>query len=166
VEENIFHAIESVKVESAHKRYGDKESWQKAKAASGTVLQWDPDHLLSGEKHKGRRAVQIGIRPEVVQGFFNTKECILAVEDVTAFVQEQRERKDRGESVLTPAETIYTPLNRGIVSIVGLQVDLSQEEVEHNGVARAFEQVCDSNCGSNESNAIDQGDAIGKRTCE
>lgn len=78
-----------------------REEWEEAVARSDVRLQWDPDHGPSGAPQK-RRAIQIGIRGDVVHRF--NDEWLIAIEDVSSFVAEQR---GRDPSVLvTPRERV------------------------------------------------------------
>ncbi|KAG1673413.1 hypothetical protein FOA52_002178 [Chlamydomonas sp. UWO 241] len=98
-------------------RYGSRDAWQAAKAASSTVLQWDPDH----DPHGGalpRRAAQLGLRPRCVSHVYNPG--IVCIRDVTPFVLEQSARVAAGEEPLVPAETVYTPQMDGAAEAVGI----------------------------------------------
>ena len=54
----------------------------------GTVrLQWDPDHTPNGNKIPDRRAIQLGIKGEMLEKF--SKEFIIKIDDITDFVLEQ-----------------------------------------------------------------------------
>ena len=60
--------------------------WQEQVKTSSVRLQWDPDHDPFGAKLE-RRAIQIGLRSEFTRSF--SKEDILLIEDISAFVAEQ-----------------------------------------------------------------------------
>ncbi|KAK9696826.1 hypothetical protein K7432_012263, partial [Basidiobolus ranarum] len=47
-------------------------------------LQWDPDHLPNGERHTARKAIQIGIRGDILIEFLN--KWITQIEDIPDFV--------------------------------------------------------------------------------
>ena len=67
-------------------------------------LQWDPHHAPNGDKFTLKRAVQLGLK-----GSFNLKsfhENILKIEDITDFVKEQHERRQRGDSFFVPKESV------------------------------------------------------------
>ncbi|MCH2235600.1 MAG: DUF4291 domain-containing protein [Crocinitomicaceae bacterium] len=66
--------------------YASHEDWKQKLTTSSVRLQWDPDHDPYGAKLK-RRAIQIGIRNEEVIGY--SKNDILAIDDISAFVKEQ-----------------------------------------------------------------------------
>ncbi len=56
------------------------------KSAPLCRLQWDPDHFPNGEKHCGRRAVQLGMKNLGEE--FN--EAIVAIEDISSYVEDCR----------------------------------------------------------------------------
>ena len=77
------------------------------------ILQWDPDHAPDGEAIKERRALQLGLRNEMLLKF--SQEFVVSIVDVTEFVLEQYERckvRDRPFRDLTRLET---PLEREYV---------------------------------------------------
>lgn len=78
---------------SYDKSYGDESTWRDNLSNSDVRIQWDPDHNVKGEKLK-RRAVQIGIKNEALQKFNN--EYIKSIQDITAFVKEQKTKIDSG----------------------------------------------------------------------
>jgi len=96
-------AVHSSFVESI---YGTTDQWKRDVASSQVRLQWDPDHLPSGEPTE-RRAVQLGLRGETLRLY--SKEWIVDIEDISPFVASQRERaKARGsDGLLTPCESPY-----------------------------------------------------------
>jgi len=70
-------------------------------------LQWDPDYLPSGHRAGGRRAIQLGLRREALDGFKGS--AIESIDDISDFVGEQRENAKNEDyaGLLTPVETIY-----------------------------------------------------------
>mmetsp|Transcript_25705 Transcript_25705/g.77458 ORF Transcript_25705/g.77458 Transcript_25705/m.77458 type:complete len:140 (-) Transcript_25705:78-497(-) len=54
-------------------------------------MQWDPDHSPAGGK-LDRRAIQLGLSPQVQQTLFNTPNCLRGVADITDFVAVLRGR--------------------------------------------------------------------------
>ena len=112
--------------------YASREAWQADKRERGTVLQWDPDHTPDGQAHPGRRAMQIGIRSEMVQSLFNTRNCIRAIEDITEYVISQRQRLEAGQELLLPRETVYVPLR---LQQVSERLQLDPTKVEPSGLA-------------------------------
>ncbi len=65
----------------------DHELWKNKVLNSSSRLQWDPDHDPHGNK-LDRRAIQIGVRNELTKAY--ATEDILAIEDISHFVDEQR----------------------------------------------------------------------------
>jgi len=95
---------------SALDRYLQQATTNKKNPTGQTVrLQWDPDHLPKGGKHDGgRRAIQLGLKGVI--GFVSGAD-ILQIQDITAFVDEQRSRMtNNGTGELqVPRERIYEP---------------------------------------------------------
>lgn len=77
--------------------FATEQEWKAAKPAKGygVQMQWDPDHSPAGGKLK-RRAIQLGMSPDVQNTIFNTRRCIHRIDDITEFVAKQRERLVRG----------------------------------------------------------------------
>ena len=86
--------------------YATEEDWKEAVARSDVRMQWDPDHTPSGRKCD-RRAIQIGLRGEAARRYAN--EWIVAIEDISGFVADQRVHAELGDhaSLLTPVERPY-----------------------------------------------------------
>ncbi len=86
--------------------FATHEAWQKDVARSNVRLQWDPDHDPSGAKQV-RRAIQLGLRRDILEGFKG--EAILAIEDISPFVEEQRRslKKPEYAGLMTPKEAVY-----------------------------------------------------------
>jgi len=63
-----------------------REEWHNDLKNSSVRLQWDPDHNPYGAKLT-RKAIQIGVRNEEIQSY--SKDDILEIEDISAFVNEQ-----------------------------------------------------------------------------
>ncbi|WMW80306.1 DUF4291 domain-containing protein [Undibacterium cyanobacteriorum] len=85
----------------------DEAQWRTALSNSEVRLQWDPDHDPFGNSCT-RRAIQLGLRGSMLARYGQEK--ILRIEDITAFVQQQRRQRDLDLSLLeTPAESIYIP---------------------------------------------------------
>ena len=86
--------------------YQSNDAWQKDVARSNVRLQWDPDRLPSG-KRAGRRAIQLGLRREALDGFRG--EEIVSIHDISDFVSEQRVNAEKEDyaGLLTPVEAIY-----------------------------------------------------------
>ncbi|XP_033099502.1 uncharacterized protein LOC117103116 [Anneissia japonica] len=84
-------------------------------------LQWDPDHNPHGEKEE-RRAIQLGLRGEVLQKY--ATEWIHKIEDVTAFVHEQKRILDseKIENLITAKETVYPVTNPKTAQLIGVDI--------------------------------------------
>jgi hypothetical protein len=69
-------------------------------------LQWDPDHNPDGSKVPDRRAIQLGLRREMLEKF--SREFIVKVDDVTEFVKEQAKNvSDTCDNLMVPEEHVY-----------------------------------------------------------
>lgn len=86
--------------------YPTRAEWQTAVQRFEVRLQWDPDHDPGGVKQE-RRAIQLGLRGETLRQY--GRECIIEIEDISAFVKEQRETNLFApySDLLTPTENIY-----------------------------------------------------------
>jgi len=117
----FFERILVDAVPSSYSQYcGDTHSeWQGKLSSSEVRLQWDPDHDPSGRKLE-RRAIQLGLRGGVLRAFATSE--IRELFDMTPFVVAQRSHVKRNAwtNLLTPIETIYTPLNSAAAENVGL----------------------------------------------
>jgi hypothetical protein len=100
-DEILAQAVHSGFVEAV---YGDRGSWQQKVKESGVRLQWDPDHAPNGAKVE-RRAIQLGLRGEVLKKY--AQEWIIAIEDLSQFVSEQRENIGKLDGLITPRERVY-----------------------------------------------------------
>ncbi|WP_328820706.1 DUF4291 domain-containing protein [Permianibacter fluminis] len=104
-------------------RYATRDDWATAIETSDVRLQWDPDHDPHG-KPLARRAVQLGLRGPSLRRF--SDEAIVKVEDITPFVQQQRDLLEQGvDSLFTPLELVYWPANSNTANSVGLDAPLS-----------------------------------------
>jgi hypothetical protein len=130
---------------SYDKSYGDESTWRENLSSSNVRIQWDPDHNFKGEKLK-RRAVQIGIKNEALQKFNN--EYIKSIQDITAFVKEQKTKIDSGnewfyvinESIIevnsalkkkfSIPEVFRTPFVEGIISEFNHKKAITQANFE------------------------------------
>ncbi len=100
--------------------YSTEAEWEEAKARSPVRLQWDPDRAPSGDR-LDRRAIQLGLRGEVLRQYATN--WILKLEDISAFVQEQRQNWKTDLSCLRiPSETLYPVTNSDIAQRLGLSV--------------------------------------------
>jgi hypothetical protein len=75
----------------------------------GRSLQWDPDHLPTGEKCE-RRALQLGLRGSALEAY--GKREIVEIIDMSAFIAEQRANVDAWQTgeLMTPSERVYIPV--------------------------------------------------------
>ncbi len=90
------------------KIYTDKATWQKDLEQKEGRLQWDPDHDLHGREME-RRAIQVGLKGNLLQEF--GREMIDRIENITDFVQEQKQTLDKKdlEHLHVPAATLFLP---------------------------------------------------------
>jgi len=94
--------------------YGSEQQWQRAVQRSDVRLQWDPDHSPTGGRLT-RRAIQLGLQREAIKKY--AREWIIEIEDISAFVAEQRQRvlAQDFEALLTPSEQVYESSALGCV---------------------------------------------------
>lgn len=98
--------------------FHDRETWQSAVRRSDVRLQWDPDHLPSGEPC-GRRAIQLGLRGRALAAY--GKEEIIEIADISEFVAAQRANSTGGaRDLVMPVERIYVPQDALVGSRIGL----------------------------------------------
>jgi Domain of unknown function (DUF4291) len=98
--------------------YGREEDWRAALAHSSVRLQWDPDHDPHGAP-LARRAVQLGLRGDTLRRY--AEEWILAVEDISSFVTEQRQRLRDGNSIDTPSERVMPIADTRLAMRIGIE---------------------------------------------
>ena len=123
----LFDEILAAAVPSTYTEalYPDHESWEKAIGGSDVRLQWDPDHGPKGDS-LDRRAIQLGLRGDMLRRY--GKEELVAVQDISDFVAEQRAHADNGsDDLLTPREEVYRPAREDAWRSVGLQSDVQSE---------------------------------------
>lgn len=113
ISKNNFETLLTEGVHSSYieKIYSTPENWKSEMGKAQVRIQWDPDHHPNGEKLE-RRAIQIGIKGELLQKF--ATEWIISIEDITAFVREQKRRIDGGlwnelEVIKEEKITIHNP---------------------------------------------------------
>lgn len=87
-------------------RYATEAEWKQALASSDVRQQWDPDHDPGGGSIT-RRALQLGLRGEPLARY--AREWIVAIEDLTDYVREQRPHALSGDwkHLRTPLERTY-----------------------------------------------------------
>jgi hypothetical protein len=101
---------------------GTEQEWKLASRCSNVLIQWDPDHLPTGEKCE-RRAIQIGLRRDALENY--GKSQIVEIIDMSEFVAEQRAKAacwQNGE-LYTPTELEYLPASLVTAQRVGLKTD-------------------------------------------
>jgi hypothetical protein len=86
--------------------FGSREEWASAVARSDVRLQWDPDHMPTGEKCE-RRAIQLGLRGAALEAYGRRE--IVEIIDMSAFVADQRSniRAWKTGKLITPNEQVY-----------------------------------------------------------
>ncbi|CAL4065406.1 unnamed protein product [Meganyctiphanes norvegica] len=108
--------------------YQSKEEWLSTKPPKkeGVRVQWDPDHDPVG-KSQQRKAIQIGIAPDMVEKVWNTTHCIKHIQDITDFVKKQRVKRSRAdahtdyaswmmdETFMLPKETVYIVKDKTLI---------------------------------------------------
>jgi hypothetical protein len=93
--------------------FGNRDDWATAVARSDVRLQWDSDHLPTGEKCE-RRAIQLGLRGAALEAY--GKREIVQIIDVSAFVAEQRSNLHEWKTgkLMTPTERVYVPADSNL----------------------------------------------------
>ncbi len=118
---DAFNAILAAAVHSsfAPAAYETHGAWRAALNASDVRLQWDPDHDPDGRPLE-RRAIQLGLRGDALRRF--GREWIVRVDNVSAFVVEQREAlRTRGPGALvTPSERVHPVEDAAVAKRLGL----------------------------------------------
>lgn len=85
-------------------RWTDRPAWEDAVRRSDVRSQWDPDHGPGGAPVE-RRALQLGLRRTMLRRY--VEEWTVSIEDITAFVAEQRAVRSDLARLLTPVEQVY-----------------------------------------------------------
>lgn len=104
-----FRAILAQAVETSFnpKLYDSEPAWAAALARFEVRFQWDPERALDGDK-LDRRAIQIGLRGEVVKKYVN--DWILQLEEVTELAKQIGGAVRNGRSIL-PRGSIGTRIH-------------------------------------------------------
>jgi hypothetical protein len=101
-------------------RFDSRAAWQNLVATSEVRIQWDPDHDPQGRPLL-RRALQLGLRGVTLRRY--GEEAPVSIDDVTAFVSEQRVKLSAaGAGLLTPREQVYLPGNPAVSASIGLDI--------------------------------------------
>lgn len=105
--------------------HSNKKEFEEALSASPIRLQWDPDHLPTGEKEQ-RRAIQLGLKN--LDSYLNGED-IVHIEDITEKVAEQRQLVKDGkfDELMTPSERAYRPDDESIAEHICLSVIEQQQ---------------------------------------
>ena len=106
--------FEEILKNSVHSHYNDKifdneDDHKKALKKADVVMQWDPDHSPKGGKMI-RRAIQLGLKGDILKEYISGN-SILSIEDITDFVEKQRDFVDKEDELLVMLEEIYEPKN-------------------------------------------------------
>lgn len=121
LQREAFDTILREAVHSAHvpEVYGSEAEWKTRAARSQVRLQWDPDHSPKGPKVE-RRAIQLGLRGDILRRY--GREWIVALEDISAFVEEQRTLLHAGgvDELVTPAEEVYPVADAAVAARLGV----------------------------------------------
>lgn len=112
-----FDEILNKAVLSSHSER-DSSNIQKASKEDEVRLQWDPDHLPSGQKIVERRAIQIGLRAQMLQRF--SSEFTLSITDITEFVRSQYRNVSEQTNLVVPIERPYVPADQSLALKIGL----------------------------------------------
>jgi len=100
--------------------YSSHEQWKNEINHKEVRLQWDPDHDPFGSKLT-RRAIQIGMKGNVLKNF--GQQQIIAIEDVTEFVKEQKVLVDNNQldKLLVTIEDVYKPTDDTLCKRPGVE---------------------------------------------
>lgn len=115
-----FDAILAAAVHSTYtpEVYAHEDVWREAVARSEVRLQWDPDHDPAGAPVM-RRAIQLGVRGTMLRHY--ATDWILEIEDISAFVAEQRSHAHLPFTpLLTPSERRYPVVDPAVAARLGV----------------------------------------------
>ena len=95
-----------------------EKEWKKAMHATPVRVQWDPDYLPNDQR-AGRRAIQIGLQKGFLVEY--AKDMVLHIEDISAFVAEQRSvlRAREIQKLHVPKQDIFPIREPAIESRIG-----------------------------------------------
>lgn len=101
------------------------------KGPSLVRLQWDPSHAPNGDKIPASRAIQLGLRGNILDRF--SREFLLSITDITPFVREQAGNVSAAnDSLVIPVEDVYQCLNPLAGNRVLLEEDRGQSDIPVN----------------------------------
>lgn len=95
--------------------YADQEAWQQRKEASPVRVQWDPERDVRLEP-LAWRSLQVGLGGVAVERYVD--DWVVGIEDITAMVEELRERAPDDRRSSLPIELPY-PLPPEVAAVVG-----------------------------------------------
>lgn len=104
----VNHAVISIYSED----FGiSQDEWKKQIQSSDIRCQWDPERDIFGNP-LDYRSIQLGLRGNAVYSYVN--EWIVSIEDITEYVRDLYEKRNRGMDVLAllPKEQIYSSVRR------------------------------------------------------
>ena len=101
--------------------FESKESWRHAVEQSDVRLQWDPDHMPTGDPCQ-RRAIQLGLRGQALEDY--GKREVIEVIDMTDFVAAQRSNAASWQEgkLVTPEERVYLPPDAAVARRTGISM--------------------------------------------
>jgi hypothetical protein len=83
--------------------YETKENWKLQLKSTNVIVQWDPDHIPFSHEKCQRRAIQLGLRPGILQEY---NKSIVSIHDITTFVK-QAAKNESISTLYTPVEKVY-----------------------------------------------------------
>lgn len=99
--------------------YETDELWSRALEASPVRVQWDPDYSPADGRLE-RRAIQLGLGGKTAK-HYATGGWILEIEDITEFVNEQKQNaKAPFADLLLPVERVYPVFSAQIAENLGI----------------------------------------------
>ena len=99
--------------------YATEADWKAALSHLDVRIQWDPDHNPYGNPIE-RRAIQLGIKGKMAENY--AKEWIVAIEDITEFVHQQKQVLDSRlvDKLLVPKEETYPLTDASLIHHLNL----------------------------------------------
>lgn len=98
-------------------QHDTREEWQRAVKRSDVRLQWDPDHGPGGTPVE-RRTIQLGLRGDALAALGG--DAIVALEDITALVEQERARRQDAAHLRIPIEDPYAVRDPSVRLRLGL----------------------------------------------
>ena len=87
-----------------------KKNKDEKKERGSVRIQWDPDHYPNGDKCQ-RRAVQIGIKGDLMKGFLIPNGDIIQIKNISEFCENQFKKNVKNQknfdNLITPHEKVY-----------------------------------------------------------